>query len=109
MYPLKFLQRVIFLQIRKREIAHNRLILKNFFTSESARYYCWKNWHKAERRQWSLRPKDKQELVTAENGSLEEGIKGEWQDLASLTVHDRALEIGRVILTTARPMVNESV
>ena len=52
---------------------------------------------------------DKQELATAENGSLEEGIEGEiGKTLPSLTVHDRALEIGRVILTTARPMVNES-
>ena len=52
---------------------------------------------------------DKQELATAENGSLEEGIEGDiGKTLPSLTVHDRALEIGRVILTTARPMVNES-
>ncbi len=52
---------------------------------------------------------DKQELATAENGSLEEGIEGEiGKTLPSLTVHDRALEIGRVILTTARPMVNDS-
>ena len=52
---------------------------------------------------------DNQELATAENGSLEEGIEGEiGKTLPSLTVHDRALEIGRVILTTARPMVNES-
>ncbi len=51
----------------------------------------------------------KQELATAENGSLEEGIEGEiGKTLPSLTVHDRALEIGRVILTTARPMVNDS-
>ena len=53
--------------------------------------------------------KDNQELATAENGSLEEGIEGDiGKTLPSLTVHDRALEIGRVILTTARPMVNES-
>ena len=52
---------------------------------------------------------DNQKLMTAENGSLEEGIEGDiGKTLPSLTVHDRALEIGRVILTTARPMVNES-
>ena len=52
---------------------------------------------------------DNQELATAENGSLEEGIEGDiGKTLPSLTVHDRALEIGRVILTTARPMVNDS-
>ena len=52
---------------------------------------------------------DNQELATAENGSLEEGIEGEiGKTLPSLTVHDRALEIGRVILTTARPLVNDS-
>ena len=52
---------------------------------------------------------DNQELATAENGSLEEGIEGDiGKTLPSLTVHDRALEIGRVILTTARPLVNDS-
>ena len=52
---------------------------------------------------------DNQELATAENGSLQEGIEVDiGKTLPSLTVHDRALEIGRVILTTARPMVNES-
>ena len=52
---------------------------------------------------------DNQKLMTAENGSLEEGIEGDiGKTLPSLTVHDRALEIGRVILTTARPMVNDS-
>ena len=52
---------------------------------------------------------DNQKLATAENGSLEEEIEGDiGKTLPSLTVHDRALEIGRVILTTARPMVNES-
>ena len=52
---------------------------------------------------------DNQKLATAENGSLEEGIEGDiGKTLPSLTVHDRALEIGRVILTTARPMVNDS-
>ena len=52
---------------------------------------------------------DNEELATAENGSLEEGIEGDiGKTLPSLTVHDRALEIGRVILTTARPMVNDS-
>ena len=52
---------------------------------------------------------DKQELATAENGSLEEGIEVDiGKTLPSLTVHDRALEIGRLILTTARPLVNDS-
>ena len=52
---------------------------------------------------------DNQKLMTAENGSLEEEIEGDiGKTLPSLTVHDRALEIGRVILTTARPMVNDS-
>ena len=52
---------------------------------------------------------DNQELATAKNGSLQEGIEVDiGKTLPSLTVHDRALEIGRVILTTARPMVNDS-
>ena len=54
-------------------------------------------------------PEDDQEIVTAENGSLKEGIDSDiGKTLPTLTVHDRALEIGRVILTTARPLVNDS-
>ena len=52
---------------------------------------------------------DNQALTTAENGSLEEEIDSDiGKILPTLTVHDRALEIGRVILTTARPLVNDS-
>ena len=52
---------------------------------------------------------DNQELATAENGSLQEGIEVDiGKTLPSLTVHDRALEIGRLILTTAKPLVNDS-
>ena len=54
-------------------------------------------------------PEDDQEIVTAENGSLKEGVDSDiGKTLPTLTVHDRALEIGRVILTTARPLVNDS-
>ena len=57
----------------------------------------------------SADPEDDQEIVTAENGSLKEGIDSDiGKTLPTLTVHDRALEIGRVILTTARPLVNDS-